>query len=136
MSDVHVRVAVGQEQYALPVERVEQVVELGELTPVPGAGEHVLGLRNLNGEIVPAVDLGRILRIAHDRAAERLLIVEHQGRRTGLAVNEVIDVGQLTGQMDDHESPFVSATTLVDGAIVGVLAIEPLIDEAPGESPQ
>jgi purine-binding chemotaxis protein CheW len=132
---VHVRVAVGREQYALPVDHVQQVVELGELTPVPGAGEHVLGLRNLSGEIVPAVDLGRILHVAHDRAAERLLIVEHGGRRTAVAVNEVLDVGRLSGEMDEHESPYVLATTLVDGTLVGVLAVEPLLEEAARERP-
>ena|SRR5438132_1502846 len=133
MTDVHVRVAVGQEHYALPVEHVEQVVELGELTPVPGAGEHVLGLRNLSGEIVPAVDLGTILHVAPERAAERLLIVEHGGRRTAVAVNEVLDVGHLTGKMDEHESPYLLATTLVDGTLVGVLAVEHLLQDAAQE---
>lgn len=122
------RVAVAGEQYALPVEHVREVVELGELTPVPGTADSVLGLRNLSGEIIPALDLAKMLQIEHASQAEQLLVVEHGGRRTAFVVDEVIDVGRLDGALQEHESPHLLASTVIDGAIVGVLAVDVLLD--------
>jgi len=130
MNPVHVRVGVGGEQYAMPVEHVNEVVEVGEVTPIPGTSDSVLGLRNLGGEIVPALDLATILQIECDGRPERLVVVEHGGRRTAFAVDEVIDVGRLAGAMEEHESPYLLASTVIDGAIVGVLALDVLLEQA------
>jgi purine-binding chemotaxis protein CheW len=136
-------VRVGAEQYALPVEYVHEVVDLGELTPVPGAADSVLGLHNLNGEIVPAFDLARILRIERDGhrseldqskiGRPRLLVTECDGRRAALAVDEVIDVGPLAGIMQESESHYLFATTVIDGTMVGVLSVDDLFDSLASE---
>jgi chemotaxis signal transduction protein len=128
-----VRVRVGGEQYALPVEHVHEVVDLGELALVPGAAESVLGLRNLNGEIVPAFDLARILEIERDGhrseiGQRRLLVTEYGGQRAAFAVDEVIDVAPLAGTMQESESRYLLASTVLDGAMVGVLAVDALFD--------
>jgi chemotaxis signal transduction protein len=128
VSVVHVRVRVGGEQYALPIEHVHEVVDVGELTPVPGALDSLLGLRNLNGEIVPAFDLAGILRIARDGQARRLLVIECDGQRAALAVDEVIDVAPLAGAMQESQSPHLLASTVLDGAMVGVLAVAAVFD--------
>jgi chemotaxis signal transduction protein len=119
---------VGAEQYALPVEYVHQVVDLGGLTPVPGSPDTVLGLRNLNGEILPAFDLARILQIERDGRAPRLLVTECHGQRAAFAVDEVLDVGPLAGTMQESESPHLLASTILDGALVGMLAVDALFD--------
>jgi purine-binding chemotaxis protein CheW len=124
MAGVHVRVGVGGEQYALPVEHVREVVEVGDVTPVPGAADGVIGLRNLSGEIVSAVDLARVLHVANDGSPKRLVVVERRGRRTALAVNEVIDVGPIAGNLETHESPQLLASAVVDGEMVGVLDLD------------
>ncbi len=134
MSAVQIRVRVGAEQYALPVEYVHEVLDLGELTPVPGSAPIVLGLRNVDGEIVPAFDLARILQIERDGASPpRLLLTECRGQRAAFAVDEVIDVGPLAGAMQESESPHLLASTVLDGALVGVLAVNALFDSVAAE---
>jgi chemotaxis signal transduction protein len=128
VSDVHVRVGVGGEQYALPVQYVHEVIDLGELTPIPGAPDYVLGLRNMGGEILPAFDLASLLEIERGGPPGRLLIAEHDGRRGALAVNRVIDVAPLTGPMQEPQSPNLLARTVIDGTLVGVLAVDVLLD--------
>jgi purine-binding chemotaxis protein CheW len=133
MSTVQVRVRVGGEQYALPVEYVHEVVDLGELTPVPGSADCVLGLRNLNGEIVPAFDLARILQIERDGQPQRLLVTQCDARRAAFAVDDVIDVSPLTGAMQESESRHLLASTVLDGVMVGVLAVDALFDSIASE---
>jgi chemotaxis signal transduction protein len=125
---VHVRVRVGGEQYALPVEHVHEIVELGEVIPVPGSAASVLGLRNLDGEVLPVLDLARILQIQRDDRAGLLLVTEHGERRAGFAVDEVIDVERLAGTRQESESSYLPASTLIDGALVGVLEVGALLD--------
>jgi chemotaxis signal transduction protein len=129
---VHVRVRVGGEHYALPVEHVHEVVELGELTPVPGSDSSMLGLRNLGGEILPVFDLASILEIHADGRPERLLVVEHGVRRAAFAVDDVLDVGELTGKPEESESPHLRASTVTGGKLVGVLDAGELLDSLTG----
>jgi purine-binding chemotaxis protein CheW len=123
---VHVRVRVGGEQYALAVEHVNEIIELGEITPVPGSPEPTLGLRNHNGEIIPAFDLARILQIERDGDPQRLLVSECDNRRAAFAVNDVIDVGPLAGTMQESDSRYLLGSTVLDGEMLGVLAVDAL----------
>jgi chemotaxis signal transduction protein len=133
MSTVQVRSRVGREQYALAVEHVRSVVDTGELTPVPGSPENVLGLRNLNGEILPAFDLARILGIERDGRPARLLVCEYQGQQAAFAVDEVLDVGPATATMQESDSCQLDGSMVVDGVMVGVLAIGVLFDSIAAE---
>jgi chemotaxis signal transduction protein len=133
MDEAQVRVRVGGEQYALAVEYVREVLELGELTPVPGTPDSVLGLRNVNGEIVPVFDLAKVLGVEHDEhrsgiGRRRLLIAERNGQRAAFAVDEVIDVAPIDGAMQESKSRHLLASTVIDEVMLGVLAPDALFD--------
>jgi chemotaxis signal transduction protein len=97
VNSVQVRVRVGGEQYALPVEHVHEVV-----------------------------DLASILQIEHDEHPRRLLITQCDGQRAAFAVDEVLDVGPLDGTMQESDSPHLLASMVLDGAMVGMLAVDGL----------
>lgn len=115
------RFRVGDESYALPVEQVVEVAEIGQIAPIPGAPAAVLGVRNLRGQVVPVIDLATILGTPREEPAERLVITEDAGRRAGLAIYDVTDVGDLAGPVQEMDSPFLSGSTLVDGDLVGIV---------------
>jgi purine-binding chemotaxis protein CheW len=52
--------AAGQ-RYALPVESVEEVQQIVALSEVPNASAGIVGMIDLRGRIIPAVDLRRLL---------------------------------------------------------------------------
>ena len=133
MPGVYVRVRVGGEQYALAVEHVAEVVEVGVVTPVPGAPESVIGLRNLRGELFSVVDLGAVLGLHGESTRGRLLVTSDGGRRAGLAVDEVLDVAPLPETSPEHGLRCVSATAVLDGALLGVLDVRALLDLAAGD---
>jgi purine-binding chemotaxis protein CheW len=121
---VHVRFRVGTESYAVPVEQVLEVAVLGALAPVPGAPPAVLGVQNLRGQVLPVVDLATVFGLQRDGPAKRLVITESQGRRAGLAIDEVVDVGELAGAVHDSDSDFLSGAALAEGDLVGVVDLE------------
>ncbi len=48
---------LGRESYGLPVLKVREIIRLVTITPVPQMPEHIRGVINLRGKIVPVVDL-------------------------------------------------------------------------------
>ena len=126
MSGVHVRLRVGGESYAIGVEHVLEVAELGEIAPVPGAAEGVLGVKNLRGQVLPVFELASVFGIAREGIAQSLLVIEHEGRRAGFAIDEVSDVSVLADPSEQAESEFLSGATLDNGELVGVVDVSRL----------
>ena len=120
----HVRFRLGTESYAVPVAHVLEVAELGEVTPVPGAPPTVLGVRNLRGQVLPVIDLAAVLGARRTERGARLVVAEKGGRRAGLAIDQVTDVGDVAADVQGTDSPFLSGSTLVDGELVGIVDVD------------
>jgi len=134
MAALYVRVRVAGEEYALPVDVVLEVAELGAATPVPGAPPAVLGVRNLRGSVLPVVDLAAALGLRDDGSAARVVVVEHGGRHAALSVAEVVGVDTLPAVTQDVGSPNLSGGALIGGRLVGIVDVRALLDalqEAP-----
>ncbi len=132
---VHVRLRVGAEAYAMPVDHVLEVAELGDVAPVPGAPPGVLGVRNLRGQILPVVDLATVFGIGRAGGASRLVVAESGGRRAGFAVESVSDVGVLPPATEETESELLAGAALVENELVGVVDVPRLFD-ALGRGPR
>ncbi|MBW2712831.1 MAG: chemotaxis protein CheW [Deltaproteobacteria bacterium] len=86
---------LAEEAYAIPVERVREIVRMRPLTPVPRVPKEVIGVVSLRGEIVEVVDLRVRLGLPSEGPMRRTrIIVLHgdSGRVTGLLVDEVTKV--------------------------------------------
>jgi purine-binding chemotaxis protein CheW len=131
MGAVHVTVRVGPELYALPVDAVLEVAEVGRLTVVPGAAAGTLGLQNLRGSALPVFELATLLGTAGDEPS-RIVVAESGGARAAFAVDDVCDVGLLPDEGDESDSPLLTRATLTDAGLIGVLDVEGLFDELQG----
>jgi purine-binding chemotaxis protein CheW len=123
MTTLHVRVRVAGEAYALPVEDVLEIADLGDVVPVPGAPPAILGVRNLRGQILPILDLAGVLGLSAAEPAKRVVIAEDGSRRAGLAVDSVDDVAPLESPAEGAESPYLAGAGLDDGALVGYVDV-------------
>jgi purine-binding chemotaxis protein CheW len=133
VSGLHVRVRVADEHYALPVADVLEVAELGDVAPVPGAGAAVLGVRNLRGQVLPVVDLATVLELSAGDP-ERIVIAERGGLRAGLAVDAVVGVEELPEASEEVDSRHLAGAALSDGALVGVIDIESVLEAVEGSN--
>lgn len=123
MSRVHVRLRLGDESYAIPVENVLEVAELGEITPVPGSQRAILGVRNLRGQILPIVDLATVFGIPGSGNPQRVLVAEANGQRAGFAIDDVSDIEELPDSIDETESELLLGAALTNDELVGVVDI-------------
>jgi purine-binding chemotaxis protein CheW len=135
VSEVHVRIGIGTEHYALPVERVLEVAELGDLAPVPGSPAEVMGVCNLRGQVLPVMDLARVLGLPQGEPG-RIVVAELAERRAGLAVDAVIDVGELPDASEQVDSPFLTGAVLIDGVLVGMLDADAVLSSVEPSEPR
>ena len=115
---------VGDLYCGLEVERVQEVISYRRLTRVPLAPPEVLGLINLRGEIVTAIDLRRRLRLDSAAPAEEPMNVVARGEDGAFSfvVDRIEDVVEL--ERDDFEA---TPETLDDGIrhlVQGVCKVE------------
>jgi purine-binding chemotaxis protein CheW len=84
---------LGQAAFGVDTAQIQEVVRLGNLTPVHHAPDYVVGIRNLRGRIVTVIDLRTRLELGRVVAGpeSRILIVEGQGEPIGLLVDQVAD---------------------------------------------
>jgi purine-binding chemotaxis protein CheW len=121
---VYVNVRVGSEAYALPIESVLEVAELGILTTLPGAGAGVLGVSNFHGQVLPVFDLATVLGNPRLDRPARLVVADHGGRLAGLAVDEIASVGSFEAELEPTESDYLTSSALEDGRLVGVVDLD------------
>jgi purine-binding chemotaxis protein CheW len=81
--------------YAIPLERIREIVRLRPITPVPRAPDVVRGVIALRGEIVQVIDLRVRLSLpaASPTKSSRILIVlGEEGQVAGILVDAVTEV--------------------------------------------
>jgi purine-binding chemotaxis protein CheW len=86
-----VLLAVDGYRIAVSIGKIREVIPARPYTPLPGSGHHVCGLINLRGRIVTVLDVAARLGLAPASSdpGHSLVVVEHEGKPVGLAVNDV-----------------------------------------------
>jgi len=104
----------------ISVEQVQEVIQLGEITPVPLVPDIVRGLINLRGQIVAAVDLRRRLHMEDGPRPELALniIVRTSDGPVSLLVDAVSDVVEV--QHETFEDPPATLDSSLRELIIGV----------------
>jgi purine-binding chemotaxis protein CheW len=94
---------LGREEYALPIQQVQEIIRYSEPRAVSSSDPWVRGVISLRGKIVPVFDLGLRLGIHADVAEDqKIVIVETTAGTAGVVVDEVEEVLTVeAGQLDE-----------------------------------
>jgi purine-binding chemotaxis protein CheW len=85
---------LGEEEYGIPIARIQEIDRLSKITQTPKAPKFVEGVTNLRGEVIPVLST-RTLFALEAKAADdhtRVIIVDLGGAKTGLVVDSVKQV--------------------------------------------
>jgi len=78
-------------RYGLPLHAVDRIVRIAEVNPLPKAPDIVLGVVNVQGLIIPVINLRRRFRLPErEIAATDQLIVAHTARRPVALVADAV----------------------------------------------
>jgi purine-binding chemotaxis protein CheW len=85
---------VGRETYGVPIASLHEIVRVPEITVVPDAPDYIEGVINLRGKIVSVIDLRKRFGVPETapNRRNRILVVEHGGRLSGLIVDAASEV--------------------------------------------
>jgi purine-binding chemotaxis protein CheW len=84
---------LGEEEYAIDIEGVSEIIDTTEVTPVHNAPEYIDGVINIRGQVVTIGSLHKRLGIVAPECDDQKIIVCRAGKsRIGFFVNSVSDV--------------------------------------------
>lgn len=82
-----------QHLFAIPLREVKEIINVGEILPLPGAPPFVLGVLNLRGKLVVVADTRAVYRLPPrddlPREARKIIVFERDGGLYGLLVDSV-----------------------------------------------
>jgi purine-binding chemotaxis protein CheW len=113
--------ALDAQRYALRLAAVDRIARAVEITPLPQAPDIVLGLINVQGQVIPVVNPRRRFRLPERDLdlSDRLIIARTSKRPVALVVDSVAGLIEVSGQ------EIVAAETLLGRAdyVEGVLRL-------------
>lgn len=134
--------ACDDEVFALPVERVQEILDLRPITRLPNAPSQLLGMIDVRGNGVPVADLRTMLGMAAtaDTEMSRIVVlwVEAEGRRSIVAfrADRVIEVTALDTDVEplpnaglfNWRDRMIAGIGRRNGGLVTVLDIDRMFD--------
>ena len=126
---------LGTQRYALPIERVREIQQIVAFSEVPSSGSAVVGMVNLRGVVVPAVDMRRVvgLESCEYTLETPMIMTDVAGQVLALLVDEVQDVFLLDpGCLQESPALHALSTAMIGVArmsdgLVYVLDIDALV---------
>ena len=130
------------EEYGVEILKVQEIKGWSSVTPIPNTPEHVLGVLNLRGAVVPIVDLRKRFTLESIPYGPTTVIIvvkmlnDAQERTVGLVVDAVADVYRLEGEEIQNapdmgtaiHTEFVRGLATVQEKMVILLDVDRLID--------
>ncbi len=85
---------IDMEEYGIKIANVQEINRMTEVTKIPRAPYYIEGIVNLRGNVIPALDLRKLFNLSEKDVtdATRIIIVDFNGKRTGIVVDSVSEV--------------------------------------------
>lgn len=121
---------LGDQIYALPIEKVQEIQQIVDMLPLPDADPALVGLIDLRGTVVPAIDLRTLVGLpAAPYELETPMIFCHTRAHTvALIVDGVEDVVDLPEGCIQPPSPLYSLADRMLGVARLDMGLVPLLD--------
>lgn len=123
MTDYVIFITAGQ-LFGLPIEYVQDVFALANITRVPLAGPEIAGVLNLRGRIVTVIDLANRLQLdaPRDTTTPMIIGIERGAESFGILVDRVGEVLSLADA--DREPTPINLDRTLDATASGVFRLD------------
>jgi purine-binding chemotaxis protein CheW len=106
-----------EQQYALGLDTVERIVRAAAITPLPKAPDIILGILDIQGEVLPVIDVRkRFRRPAREiRPADQFIIARARSLKVALLVDAAHGVVEEAVDAQIAPDDFISGMEYVSG---------------------
>lgn len=109
LNEQYITFTIGEEDYAISIVNVEEIVKVTNLIKVPKSQDYYVGLMDIRGKVVNMIDLSK--KIINKKAGEsqmnRAIIVKIEGKSLGVIVDKVSHVVRFSPDQIDPPPPSV-----------------------------
>jgi purine-binding chemotaxis protein CheW len=118
-SSQYVVFLLDEQRYALPLARVERVVSVAYITPLPQAPPIILGVINIQGQIIPVVNLRKRFHLSERELelSDQFLVAYMSRRTVALLVDTVLGVADFPAHEVRQATCIVPGLGFISGVI-------------------
>ena len=97
LKDMYLTFRLGDEDYAIEIRYVTEIVGMQKITEVPDMPGYVKGVVNLRGQVIPVIDMRLRFNMIERSYDERtcIIVINLDGRQVGLVVDTVNEVRSI-----------------------------------------
>ncbi len=135
----YIVVNIGNEQYGINIQYVDNIVRNQRITRVPKTQTYYKGVINLRGEIIPVMSIRLKLGQPDDNFTDktRIIIIKVDNATIGVIVDQVKevvtleagDIEKMTRSTSDAAANYISGIGKSKGELISLLDIVDLIEE-------
>jgi purine-binding chemotaxis protein CheW len=127
---------VDDEEYAVPILSIQEIIKPIEATRVPSTPDYVLGVFNLRGNVLPLIDLRR--KFGRPKSAytdeTRFIVIKNKNQVSGFVIDKLTeairlkesDIDPAPESMDSDENHIYGVGKRSD-SIITILRIEAML---------
>ena len=122
---------IGDENFAIDIFSINTIIELPQITSMPGAEAHYRGIIYLRGEVIPVLSLRRMMGLEDDvftRSTKIVVVTLEKNKQVGIIVDQVMDVISVADEEIKESSAFlkgceylVSGVGKIDGELYSMV---------------
>ncbi|HET6464664.1 MAG TPA: chemotaxis protein CheW [Nitrospiria bacterium] len=130
---------IDDREYAVDISRMIEIIYYRPATPLPQAPEFVVGVVDLRGTVIPALDLKKRLRLTSKAAGRpnHILIVRFKDKMIGIVVDQVTQVVQIDEKeiqspqnfLEGTGSKYLRGVCKINDQLVFILSLDNLLTD-------
>lgn len=134
---------LGKEEYAIEILKVQEIIGLMPITPVPKMPDYIRGVLNLRGKIVPVMELRARFNLepVEDTDETCIIVIQDKNYQMGAVVDKVSEVTDIAAdQFEEVPSvgktsgnEFLSALGKVKDSVKMVVDVHKVLFDVPEE---
>ena len=132
---------LGEEEYAIEILKVQEIIGLMTITPVPKMPDYIRGVLNLRGKIVPVMNLRTRfgLEEIEDTDETCIIVIQNKEYLMGVLVDKVSEVVDIaTSQIEDvpsvgtgEQSEYLAGIGKAEDSVKMLLEVDKVLFDVP-----
>ena len=110
---------IGDEEYAIPILNIVEIIKPIEFTRVPSVPEYVLGVFNIRGSVIPLIDLRRKFNLSsiNNTGDTRYIVMKGENNTAGFVIDRLTEAIRIKANRIDPAPDSVAGDK---GVIYGI----------------
>ncbi len=109
---------IGDEEYAIPILSIQEIIKPIEYTRVPQVPDYVLGVFNLRGDVIPLIDLRKKFNLSASKQNDetRYIVLKGKENVAGFVIDRLTEAIRIKrSRIDPPPETIHSDTGMIDG---------------------